>query len=63
MLKGYKTIIWGLLLAMASPALEYLAGLDWTTIVNPTYAGLVVGAITIALRYVTNSPAPGRKKK
>lgn len=56
MFTGYKTIIWGLFLATATPALQYLAGLDWTQIVNPTYAGLVVGAITIALRYVTKTP-------
>lgn len=50
-------ILWGLLITVATPALQYLAAIDWTTIVSPTFAGIVIGLITILLRLVTNGPA------
>lgn len=55
-LKGYKTILFGLLLAIAPAALNYLGGIDWTHFVSPNVALLIAGGITLALRAVTNTP-------
>lgn len=54
-MKGWKTVIWGLLLAIAPVALTYLAGIDWTKFVSPNEAALIAGAVTIALRAVTDT--------
>ena len=54
-MKGFRTIAAGLFFAVALPGLTYLAGLDWTQYVNPNIALMVSGALTIALRFVTNT--------
>ncbi len=61
MLSGYRTILFGLFVAVAPVALEYLKGIDWTQYVSPIYAPMVVGGITIALRMLTTT-AWGVKK-
>ena len=55
-LKGWKTFVWGLALAISPAAFDYVSGTDWTQLVSPTWAPVVAGAITIALRYVTTTP-------
>lgn len=57
MLKGYKTILIGLLLAVGTPALDYLAGVNWAEMVGPTGAVIVSGVIMVAMRFLTNTPA------
>lgn len=55
MLKGWKTVLFGLLVAIAPPAVTYLGGVNWTSIgISPAVAG-VIGAIIIGLRAVTNT--------
>ncbi len=61
MLSGWKTVLFGLFVAIAPAALEYLKGIDWTQYVSPIYAPMVVGAITIILRFLTTT-AIGVKK-
>lgn len=60
MLKGYRTILVGLLVAIAPSALTYLAGIDWTEQVGPNVAMVIAGAITVAMRMITTTP-PGAK--
>jgi hypothetical protein len=48
--------VWGLALAISPAAFDYVSGTDWTQLVSPTWAPVVAGAITIALRYVTTTP-------
>ncbi len=55
-LKGWKTVLFGLLLAVAPSALTYLGGLDWTQYVSPNVAAMIAGFLVIALRVVTTTP-------
>lgn len=54
-LKGWKTVVFGLAVAVVPAGLTYLADLDWTHFVNPNIAALITGLITIALRAVTDT--------
>ena len=58
-LKGYRTYVIGFLMAVGVPGLTYLAGLDWTHIVNPNVAVFISGALMILLRSITTTP-PGQ---
>ena len=60
MLKGYRTIIIGLGLAVAPSAATYLTGLDWNSIIGPTGAFFVSGLLMMLQRFFTNT-APGAK--
>ena len=57
MLTGYKTLIFGLWVAIAPAALTYLGGFDWTSFggVSPA-AGALIGAAIVTLRAITSTP-------
>ena len=55
-MKGFKLVTLGLLTALVPAGLHYLMGLDWTQFVSPVVAPIVVGGLTVALRFVTDSP-------
>ena len=59
-LKGYRTFLVGLILAIAPSGISYLSGLDWSSIIGPTGAFFVSGLLMTAMRFVTNTP-PGAK--
>ena len=59
-LKGYRTFIIGLGLAIAPSAITYLSGLDWNAIIGPTGAFFVSGLLMTAMRFFTSTP-PGSK--
>ncbi len=60
-MKGFKTFVFGALLAVAPAALTYFGSVDWQSLgISPGVAGLI-GAAIIALRAVTNTP-PGASK-
>jgi hypothetical protein len=56
-----RTVWMGVLLGVIPVLLQYLAGIDWTQVVPPEYAGMVAGAIMIAMRFATTMPL-GRAK-
>lgn len=56
MLVGFKTLSFGLLLAIGTPALAFLANFDWTTVVSAKWAVTVIGAIIVVLRSMTKTP-------
>ncbi len=56
-MKGWKTIVVGLGIAIAVPGLTYLAGIDWTQYVSPNWALAISGGIMVALRLVTTTAA------
>lgn len=56
MLSGYKTVIFGLLTALAPHILQYAAGIDWTTLGLSKSAAAVIGAGIIGLRAWTTGP-------
>ena len=58
-LKGWRTIIFGALVAAVPSLLTYVAWVDWTHLVSPNIAALIAGVATIGLRAVTTTP-PGQ---
>lgn len=60
MVKGFRTIIVGLMLAVAPSALDYLVNVDWNVMLGPKGALAVSGVLMIVLRLVTNTPV-GKK--
>jgi hypothetical protein len=60
-MKGYKTVVFGLVLAIAPAALTYLAGVDWTSLGISPSAAAAIGLAIIGLRSVTDT-AMGKKE-
>ena len=57
MLSGYKTVLFGALLAVAG----FLQGVNWVEVIpdNPATVGWVttaIGAVVVVLRMLTNTP-------
>lgn len=60
MFKGWKTIAFGLLLAVGVPALDYLGAVNWTALgLDPKWS-MAIGAAVMVLRAMTTSPV-GRR--
>lgn len=55
-MKGYRTLAWGLFLAIVPGALSYLAGVHWADYVSPELAFIITGGITVLLRGITDTP-------
>jgi threonine aldolase len=55
-MKGWKTVIFGALLAIGPAALTYLGGVDWTSFGISPATSAMIGAIIIGLRAVTSTP-------
>ncbi len=60
-LKGWRTIVIGVAIAVLPSALTYLAGVDWTKLVSPDWASVIAGAIMIGMRVITTTP-PGQSE-
>lgn len=56
MFKGWRTLAFGLALAVAPAALQYLGGVDWASYIGPNAAFFVAGIVTLLLRAVTTTP-------
>ena len=56
MFKGYRTIIAGLAMAAGAPALQYLAGVDWTHILPGPWGIVVPSIVMVGMRFITNGP-------
>jgi len=55
-LTGFRTIITGALVAIVPAALQYVAGVDWTHVVSPTWAMIIAGVVQIGMRLITTTP-------
>jgi small neutral amino acid transporter SnatA (MarC family) len=55
-LKGWKTIIFGLIMVVAPAAFNYLGVIDWQSLGISPGTSAIIGGIIIALRAVTNTP-------
>lgn len=61
-MKGWKTVIWNVLIALSAPfaiALQKLDAIDWSQWVGPVGAigiGFVIAAVGIGLRCATTGP-------
>lgn len=56
MLKGYRTLLVGLAMAVIPPALTYLAGVDWNATIGASGAFVISAVIQVAMRLVTTTP-------
>jgi hypothetical protein len=55
-LQGWRTIIVGLGMTILPGALQYAAGVDWSSVIGPTGAMAVAGALTIIMRLISSTP-------
>lgn len=60
MFRGWKTIAFGLLLAVGPQALDHLATIDWASLGLSPNTATVIGLAIMALRAMTSTPI-GRK--
>ncbi|MCB1533812.1 MAG: lysozyme, partial [Rhodoblastus sp.] len=56
LMKGYRTILIGLVLAIGPAALQFLGAVDWSALIGPTGAFFVSGVVAILMRFVTTTP-------
>lgn len=56
LMKGYRTILIGLVLAVGPAALQFLGAVDWSALIGPTGAFFVSGVVAILMRFVTSTP-------
>ena len=56
MLTGWKTFIFGLLVAIAPVAISYFEGVSWLDLGVPSWMVSVIGLVIIGLRAVTSTP-------
>jgi len=59
-MKGWKTLIFNLLMVIIGAVLPWLGTVDWTQYVDPKTAVVLMAVINMLLRLWTNSPV-GRK--
>lgn len=59
-MKGYRTLLVGLGMAVAPVALQYLVNVDWTQFVSPNSALIISGLLMMGMRLLTSTP-PGSK--
>ena len=55
MLKGWKTILFNGGIVVATAMLNFLAGVDWVSQVGDQWAVVIIAAVNIVLRLVTNT--------
>lgn len=55
-MKGYRTLIFNGLGVIGVAALTWASGVNWADYVSPTVAMVIVGAVNVGLRLVTNTP-------
>ena len=54
-MKGYKTLLFNAGLAVVVALLTWGTSVDWSTVVSPTFALIIVAGANAALRLVTNT--------
>lgn len=52
---GYRTLLVGLLIVIGPPAMDYVAGIDWTQYVGPKWGPVIAGSVMLAMRLVTTT--------
>ena len=56
MFTGWKTFIFGLLVAVSGVGLDYIAGFDWTKIGAAPWIVSLIGVGVMGLRAITATP-------
>jgi hypothetical protein len=55
-LKGWRTLGFNLLIILLPITVTYLAGVNWSDYLSPTWALIITGAANLGLRVVTTGP-------
>lgn len=62
-MKGYRTILIGLALAVAPAAIEYLTKVDWNVLLGAKGGMFVGGVLMVVMRLVTTTPVASATEK
>lgn len=54
-MKGYRTLVINAGMAVILALLTWAAGVDWTGVVSPTVAVIIVAAVNAGLRVITDT--------
>ena len=54
--QNYRTLVWGLIVALAPAAFNWFSHVDWTQFVSPNWAMFLAGTGTLFFRWITNGP-------
>ena len=60
-MKGLRTILVGLAIAIGPVAVQYLGGVDWSSIIPAPWDSVIAGAIMIGMRFITSTPVAQSK--
>lgn len=55
-MKGYKTLAVNAATVVLMALLTWVAGVDWTQYVSPSWAMIILGAANMGLRLITTTP-------
>ena len=58
--KGWRTIAVNAIVVGGIGSLEFLAGMDWTSVADPSIAIIIVSIVNLGLRLITTSPVGKR---
>lgn len=62
-MKGFKTILVGLLIAVVPAITQYVGAINWDGILPAPYSTMVAGAIMILMRFFTTTPVASGSQK
>ena len=60
-MKGYKTILFNMLIVGVTAAVQFAADINWKDFVSPETALIIVSILNIGLRCITTTPI-GKKE-
>ena len=55
-MQGWRTVALGLVIAIGTPAVQYLTGVNWVTVVGPIWAPIITSGLMIGMRLLTTTP-------
>ena len=55
-MKGLRTILVGAAIAIGPAAIQYLGGVDWSSVIPAPWDSVIAGVIMIGMRFVTSTP-------
>lgn len=62
-MKGFKTILVGLHIAIVPAITQYVGAINWDAFLPAPYSTMVAGAIMILMRFFTTTPVASGSQK
>jgi enolase len=53
---GLRTILVGAAVALGPPLLQYVGGVDWSSVLPAPWGTVAAGVIMVAMRFITSTP-------